>query len=333
MGDRTTTTPGERPDLVAIAMPKNTYLGGKVAGRAVPIVKIYEPGAFKVAARVRIDGGAEVYDPIDAGRASRAKVGRLQGGAIESNVLGVKRQAYDPKLIEGVCDIPDFEVPSFGGVERADEAGATASGQDLRNKMDRLSIDQLIDPSKAIGGGGTVTEFFKAIYMGALKAAPFGPPVLCMSEGDFIAMIGHETFGQAVFQRSPNTQVLTGGGQDAIIKNLAPIVGLADICVWSEEGTGIGGGLCAVTPTLPDELRGQYLTQIDVIQRVIGALFPITFGGEGKEDPVSIKAVVTDNLMNRYVARVVGEAVAINRGVITTIESLGISQSVNVKKK
>ncbi len=332
MANRTTTIPGERPDLVAIAMPKNTYLSGKVAGVAAPIVKIYEPGAFEVAARVRIDGDSEVYDSIDAGLASRAKVGRLQGGAIAANVMGTKRQPYDSVLIEGVCDIPDHKVPKYGGIERADEAGATASGQDLRQKMDRMAIEKLLNPAKAVSGGGVVAEFFKAIYMGALKAAPFGPPVLCMSEGDFTAMVGHETFGQAVFQRSPNTQVLTGGGRDAIIKNLAPIIGLADICVWDERGTGYGGGLCAITPTLPEELRGQYLTQIDVLQRVIGVLFPLTFWGDG-DDPVSIQTVVTDDLMNRYVARVEGEAVAVNPDIITTIESLGISQAVNVKKK
>lgn len=332
MQNKTTTIPGDRPDLVAIAMPKNTYLSGKVAGLAAPIVKIYEPGAFEVAARVSIASGEEVYSTPDAGLASRATVGRLQGGVIAGNTLGTKRQPYDSKLIEGVCDIPDHKVPKYGGIERADEAGATAAGQDLRQKMDRMAIEQLISPSKAVSGGGNVTEFFKAIYMAALKAAPYGPPVLCMSESDFTAMIAHESFGQAVFQRSPNTQVLTGGGRDAIIKNLAPIVGLADICVWDERGTGYGGGLCAITPTLPEELRGMYLTQIDVLQRVVGVLFPLTFWGDG-DDPVSIQTVVTDNLMNRYVARVEGEAVAVNPDIITTIESLGISETVNTKKK
>lgn len=244
------TTNGSRPDLALAAKATQADMGGYAFPQLFPVLATTErAGDFSYAPANLPNSTTNVAE------------GRANGAALTATELKTEDFAWTTAPLEARSVIYDREVPGWGGIAQADEAGGIDCVRRAYNKVEQVAYAKTFSAARILAAVSLADQQIINLFAkAAIAVRPYGQPYLVCTTNGLLKLLQIPEVRKAMFGSFTAAQVmnmLTGTDKELILSKLSPLLSMKGIVIFdSDIVTGANDDCIAIVALRPEAFAG-----------------------------------------------------------------------------
>jgi len=223
------TIQGPRPDLAIAVKATQADMGGYAFPQLFPVLPVTErAGDFS-------------YAPVNLSNAvTSVAEGRENGAALTGVEIKTSDFVWTTTRLEGRSKIYDNEVKGFGGIAKADEAGAIDAVRRAYNRVEQVAYAKVFSAARILAGTSFADQtIINSISLGAVALRAYGQPYLVATTIGILKFVQIPEVRKAMFGSFTAAQVMNmlsdPASKEQMLSKISVLISVKGVIIFDSD--------------------------------------------------------------------------------------------------